>query len=169
MEGKEKFYVFLDIDGVLWDWQWRISQMKLGNVKNACSINIFNPESIQALNILMDYLGKDFNCELVLSSSWRRAFGFAIKNLYANGVHLPNNISRTSIDNPILNRGKRIKMYLQEKDDKDNFLILDDQKRDLKKFFSEDNIIKTNIYAQSLTLSQIQNWIAQRENTPEIG
>lgn len=168
MRGKENFYVFLDIDGVLWDWQWRISQMKLGNVKNAYSINIFNPESIEALNTLMDYLDKNYNCELVLSSSWRRAFGFAIKNLNANGVHLPDSVSRTSIDNLTLNRGKRIEMYLKGKDEKGNFLILDDQKRDFKKYFTEGSIIRTNIYTQSLTMAQIQNWIAQRENTPEI-
>lgn len=30
---KEYFYIFLDIDGVLWDWPQRIDDIKNGKVK----------------------------------------------------------------------------------------------------------------------------------------
>lgn len=164
MEKRENFYLFLDIDGVLWDWQWRLSQLKNGNFKNACSINNYNPESVQALNTLMDYLNRDYNCELVISSSRRRAMRATIDNLKNNSVHLPHHISRTSINNSTLNRKERILEYLQNKKDNKNFLIIDNRKISFPQDSSPKYLIQTNIYDHSLTLATIQNWIDKQEN-----
>lgn len=164
MGNKENFYVFLDIDGVLWDWPWRLEQIKAGNFNHGCAINSFNPLSVQALNTLMHFLSNYYDCELVISSSWRRAMNFTIKNLKKNNVNMPQKIARTSTTNSPIGRGERISSYLQGNRNKDNFIILDDQERDFDKFFSPEKIIKTNIYSKSLRLSHIEQWINENKN-----
>ena len=57
MKNKENFYIFLDIDGVLWDWNWRKNEFKNGNSKQMLA-NKFNPESIAAINFLREIRDK---------------------------------------------------------------------------------------------------------------
>ena len=49
---RENFYIFLDIDGVMYDWDY----MKKNNIHNFGVVNTFSPESVEALNYLMEKL-----------------------------------------------------------------------------------------------------------------
>ena len=71
IRGRENFYLFLDVDGVLWDWKWRIEMIKEGKIKKGGLITNFNPKSVHALNTLIEYLNENYNCKIVISSTWR--------------------------------------------------------------------------------------------------
>ena len=81
----ENFYIFLDIDGVLYDWVFVKQQIAMKKQKKGGIIKTFNPESISALNMLIFELEKKYNVNLVISSTWRHDLGYAINVLYANG------------------------------------------------------------------------------------
>lgn len=170
MENRKNFYIFLDIDGVLWDWNWRLEQIKQGNIKKSISISNFNQESIKALNLLISNISKKHNCILVISSTWRTFMDQTKQVLIKNGVALPKTITRTQL--PIsTNRGIEISNYLQGKKDNKNFVILDDEPKDIRKIFPENKIIKTNIKNKSLKISQVENWLntnIELENLQEL-
>ena len=48
--------------------------------------------------------------------------------------------------------------YLQSKEEKQNFVVIDD-KRHLPKYFKDKNSIKTNIVDGALTMSSILNYL----------
>lgn len=161
--GKEYFYLFLDIDGVLWDWKWRMGEIKSGNIKKSQAITQFNPQSIEALNTLIEYIDKDFICNLVISSSWRTFFEETKQILSKNGVKFPALVSKTPIIPKPHCRGKEILKYLVNKNDSQNVLIIDDETKDIEPYFSDHNIIKTDIYSESLRQHHATKWINQRE------
>ena len=163
-KDKEKFYLFLDIDGVLWDWPWRLSEIKRGNIKDGSLITHFHPESVSALNSLIAYINKQYDCNLVISSSWRRLFSTTISTLNKNKVALPTSVDSTPFAHFPHKRGKEIQTYLKGKENNSNFLIIDDKHHDFDKFFSPESIIKTSIYDESLRHHHVQNWIHSRES-----
>ena len=63
----EKFYIFLDIDGVLYDWVFIKNEINQGRIKMGGLIRHFNPQSIYALNYLIDGLNKLYDVNLVIS------------------------------------------------------------------------------------------------------
>ncbi|MBE5738231.1 MAG: hypothetical protein E7354_00645 [Clostridiales bacterium] len=161
---KEDFYLFLDIDGVMWDWPWRIEEIKHGRIKKGGSIRHFNPESVEALNALMAYLNEDYNCNLVISSTWRRFMDLTLTTLDNNNVVLPQNVERTPFSKNPKQRGREILSYLTDMPSSDNILIIDDGMHDFAEHFSPSQIIKTNIYGESLRHHHINNWIKLREH-----
>ncbi len=160
---KENFYLFLDIDGVLWDWEWRVGEIKSGKIKRGKFVTEFNPESVDALNKIISHIQKDFDCNLVISSSWRTFFEETKQVLNKNGVILPKNISKTPIIPRPNSRGEEILNYLKQKPDAPNVLIIDDEIKNISKHFPISNIIKTNIYHESLRAHHATKWINQRE------
>ncbi len=166
--NRDNFYLFLDFDGVLWDWKWRINEIKHGRIKKGSMVNEFNPESIEALNFLLDYIGKSYECNLVISSSWRTLFQHAKKTLIKNGVTLPQSIDRTPTSKKNNNRGEEILEYLKDKRNSHNVLIIDDDIDDIKNKFSTRQIIKTSIYDGALNMKQITNWINEKEHELNI-
>lgn len=172
MENRKNFYIFLDIDGVLWDWDWRLEQIKQGNIKKSISISNFNQESIKALNLLISNISKRHNCVLVISSTWRTFMDWTKQVLIKNGVLLPQTIDRTEL--PIsTNRGVEIANYLHNKKGNKNFVILDDESKNIRKIFPENKIIKTNIKNKSLEIAQVENWLKNNfefanEQEPEL-
>ncbi len=161
---KENFYLFLDIDGVLWDWKWRLSEIKQGRIRKGSFITEFNPESIDALNNLINYINGDYDCNLVISSSWRNFMTKTLSTLKKNKLILPKIVDRTELSIRNNYRGEEIINYLQDKDDNDNYVIIDDDMHDFKKFFNPSRIIKTNIYDESLRHHHILDYIKSREN-----
>lgn len=161
--GKEYFYLFLDIDGVLWDWKWRMNEIKNGNVKKSQAIAQFNPKSVEALNEIIEYIDKDFICNLVISSSWRTFFEETKQILDKNGVKLPAIVSKTPVIPMPHSRGKEILKYLNNKLDSQNILIIDDETKDIEPYFFKHNIIKTDIYNESLRAHHATKWINERE------
>ena len=53
LEFENSIVIFLDIDGVLWDWAFVKEQIACGKQKMGGSIKNFNPQSICALNYLI--------------------------------------------------------------------------------------------------------------------
>ena len=49
----KNFYIFLDIDGVMYDWDWIIAETNAGRMKKGEFNKKFKPESINALNFLI--------------------------------------------------------------------------------------------------------------------
>lgn len=153
----KQFYIFLDIDGVLWDWQWRIKQIKNGKILRGTNITQFNPESVYALNTLISELNKTYACSLVVSSTWRTFMDITKQTLIKNNVKLPKEVLRTNV--PISqNRGVEILNFLNAHQT-DNYIIIDDETKDIEKYFPQEKIIKTNIKNKSLRLSQVKKML----------
>ena len=82
----KSFYIFLDIDGVLYDWDFIINEVESGRMQRGCFIKTFKPESMYALNYLIQELSKNFDVKLVISSTWRSNLPFTIDTLKNNGL-----------------------------------------------------------------------------------
>ncbi len=164
-KSKENFYLFLDIDGVMWDWPWRIEEIKNGRIRKGAAITEFNPLSVDALNQLIAHLSTEYDCNLVISSTWRACMKQTISTLKKNGVDLPDIIDRTPMSKVSKQRGKEIERYLSDKPHSDNLLIIDDEISDIIKHFSPEQIIKTNMFDESLREHHIKSWI--KKHSPE--
>lgn len=146
---KEKlFYIFLDIDGVLNNESYFDECYNRHKVKGIMSMNCFpfDPKCLNNLMKLNQELQKqNYNVKIVLSSTWRlNIVDTEIVNsrLAEYGMRIfANTISLNSG-----NRGLEIKNFLEnEKYVKaDNFLILDDEVKDITEQFEEIHIIHTN-------------------------
>ena len=156
---KENYYLFLDIDGVMWDWPWRLGEIKSGRIRKGSAITEFNPESVDALNHLISHISTDYNCNLVISSTWRNFMKATISTLKKNQVALPDAIDRTPLSKASKQRGKEIETYLVDKPDSQNVLIIDDETSDIIKHFSPEQIIKTNIFEESLRDHHVSEWL----------
>lgn len=153
---KENFYIFLDIDGVLYDWDY----MKKNNIRNFGTISTFSPESVDALNYLMEKLNTCYNTELVISSTWRRDMLKTVKTLKDNGVTMNlRKVFATPNFNESKTRGEEILSYLSKRPDNQNYVIIDDETCDIEPHFNKDRIIKTNIFSGGLNKEMVENFI----------
>ena len=84
---------------------------------------------------------------------------FTIKTLKSNGLKYNKNIEATPIWDPS-KRGEQILDYLKDKNNY-NFVIIDDESFDFKKYFSNDLIIKTEMYHSALSLNQVENFLSK--------
>ena len=152
----KNYYIFLDIDGVLWDWSYikQTTKQKQNKI-----IQDFNPKSIDALNYLIKNLQKQkYNVTLVISSTWRNNIHFTIKTLYENGLDFNGlNVDITNPDKNDIHRGKLIKEYLQDKSNYD-YIVIDDEMFDYKEENLTSHLIKTNIYNNSLNKEHIEKY-----------
>ena len=145
---KKKFYVFLDIDGVLYDWNYIKS---LGPEHWGGVIVDFDPKSIEALNYLIAQLKKEYDVELVISSTWRSNMERTMQILINHGLKTEDLfISRTRNSTNPRYRGREIMDYLENKRDKENYVIIDDETFDFKEYFHDTRIIKTDIFISGL-------------------
>lgn len=150
--------MFLDFDGVLNDLATIEKITSLGGFfVKFFDKNTFNKHSIQALNYIMCTFECNYDCELVLSTSWRRNFHKAINILYGNGFQFRGNIHRTQMS-LFRSRDKEINEFLQAHDCKDNYLIIDDLKC-IPKNFPEGKYIHTNLKDSCLNMSQVIDFI----------
>ena len=167
----KKFFIFLDIDGVMYDWDYIKAEVDGGNL-NARGLKQFKPESIEALNLLMDTMRETHKVQLVISSTWRDN---AIIPLYQNGAHLKGAIHSTPVLGDPAHRGLEIISYLDKlnlKDDDYELLIIDDESFDFKTYFTDDQIIKTEMFHGALSVDMIKNYLNKKgylkeEKTPE--
>lgn len=166
MENKEKFYIFMDIDGVLWDWSWRLKAIKDGEILNKLQIEQFNPESVKALNYLLFNLEKKYDCCLVVSSSWRGNMEKTIDVLMKNKVNLTGKTLATPIFSNPKNRGGEIFSVVKKNNIK-NFVIIDDETFNFNEKFEQKNIIKTNLSHGSLKMDDVSTWLKQQSNKTE--
>ena len=99
MDKRKNFYIFLDIDGVLWDWDWRLGAIDKGKIKRISYIADLNPKSIEALNFLIEKLNENFNAKLVISSTWRSNLEETREILQNNGLKYDDELYATNISN----------------------------------------------------------------------
>ena len=158
----KSFYIFLDIDGVLYDWDFIINEVESGRMQRGCFIKTFKPESMYALNYLIQELSKNFDVKLVISSTWRCNLPFTIDTLKNNGLVYNKTIEATPISDPA-KRGEQIITYLNNKKNYD-FVIIDDEYFDFKKHFDSNKIIKTEMFHSALTISQVKTFLTKYQS-----
>ena len=160
---KKNYYIFLDIDGVLYDYKFLIPEMENGNIKKGGLIKNFNPKSIYALNFLIKYLEKKYNVNLVITSAWRYNLNLLKEVLLNNGLIFNKEILKIETTEENF-RSKEIQLFIKKNKIKNNFVIIDDETQELEGCFNKKNIIKTNIFDDSLNLKHIKNYILQNNN-----
>lgn len=164
---KERFYVFLDIDGVLWDWK---------NVKNLFNRAIkpmgalpdatFNPESMQALNHLLNKLSDHYEPFLVITSKWRTELNETVNALYYNDLIFSGAIDSTSLLKG-MPRGIEIQQYLLNHDNSKNYVVIDDSNTTgIPYFLDLDKFIKTSMF-HALDKQQIDSYLNTLKPTEE--
>lgn len=161
----KNFYIFLDVDGVLFDYAW----IKKNN-KNINTMQKFKKESIDALNYLIQSLEKKYNIDLVIISAWR-VYKFELLNnmLNKSGLKYNNDIHKTKDSNRPFIRGKEIKDYLKRKKNANNYVIIDDENFDYDKYFDKNRIIKPNIIDNALNMKMVQKFLDYiNDNTNEL-
>lgn len=157
---KENFYIFLDIEGVLYDWQFIRKNKKC----KEDIIKTFNPESVKALNKLILNLEKYFNVNLVISSTWRRNMLETEKVLKQNKVYTECFIDRIGSNHMSCYRGKEIQDYLKYKNETKNFVIIDDEWFDYVQVFGMEKVIKTHLIHGSLNMAQVNKFLQTFDN-----
>ena len=155
----KKFFIFLDIDGVMYDWDYIIAEVDSGRMKKGEFIRSFKPESVESLNLLIEELEKYYNVRLIISSTWRANLSFTIETLKNNGLKYNKEIERTPIYDPA-KRGEQILDYLADKKDFD-FVIIDDEMFDFKKFFKKENIIKCEMFHSALSIKMVEDFLTK--------
>ena len=153
---KEKFYIFLDIDGVMFDWDYIIKNNIRGGI-----IRSFNPESVRALNTLMEELKSVYRPELVISSTWRCNMPEVFKVFRENGVNMSRDvrISNTTMEGDPRYRGRQILEYMGGTTENKNFVIIDDESFDYAEHFDSSHIIKTDIFHNSLNTDMVSEYL----------
>lgn len=142
------FYIFLDIDGVLNNMNYWKECFSRHKVKGIMSMNCFpfDPKCLNNLMKLNQELEKqNYNVKIVLSSTWRLSnldIGIVNSRLAEYGMR----IFATTISLSSRNRGLEIKDFLEDEQygKADNFLILDDEVKDIAEQFEEIHIIHTD-------------------------
>lgn len=152
----KKFYLFLDIDGVLWDWPYLKKEIDEGRIKRGGIIEDLKPESINALNYLIDKLSSCYDVKLVISSSWRYNMERTLKILKNAGLKYDKTVDRTAIN--FERRGLQIKQYLKNKTNYD-FVIIDDEMHDFEDVFKKENIIKTDVIDGALSIDIVNKFL----------
>lgn len=164
---KKHFYIFLDIDGVLWDYKWLKQEIENGKIKKGGLIQSFNSESVNALNYLFKKLSNKYEIYLVISSTYRKDMN-KLKSLFKD---YKLNISTIQNICPLpslnLTREEEILNFVVKNKAK-NYLIIDDETNNLKNLFSQKNIIKTNIYNSSLNMDMVKNALKNIERNENI-
>lgn len=152
---KENYYVFLDIDGTMWDIKYVLYSLYFGSYSYLRQPNI---ESIDALNLLVHELSKVYNVQLIISSVLRKFFKRDIRIMKEFGLEYYKDIEITPIN--YLTKSSAIKEYLLNKANSTNYLIIDDSPFvTLNKKYP--NIIKTNIINKSLSVKNVKSFLSK--------
>lgn len=159
----KNFYIFLDIDGVMYDWDFIIAEVKAGRMVKGALIDRFKPESIKALNFLIKELEAVFDVKLVISSTWRSNLPYTIQVLKDNGLIYNKEIGMTPIYNPA-KRGEQILDYLSDKNNYE-FVIIDDEMFDFDKFFKKNKIIKCEMFHSALSMKMVNNFLIRLDES----
>ena len=157
----KRFFIFLDIDGVMYDWDYIVKEVDSGKTELR-DLKHYKPESVQALNYLMEELRKDHRVKLVISSTMRRQLADITRILYNNGVKLKGAVDATLVSNHQEFRALEIISYLETRtfDNEDyGLVVIDDEYFDFKKYFTQDQIIKTEMFHSALSMDMVKNFL----------
>lgn len=154
----QNFYVFLDFDGVMWDFKQIKNNGTKSLIKTVIKSNA-STECLQALQYLIENLKKDYNPIIVISSERRRNL------LKLNINHAFGNIDCEFDKTDIIKFKSRrflIEKYLKEKNETENFVIIDDFISSLK-YFGNDKIIKTSMFKGGLSVEKVDKFLNMKE------
>ena len=101
---REQYFIFLDIDGTLIDQEY--GQLSCGPYFSFGENLTLNPESIEALNILINSLEQKYDTRLVITSGRRENLHACVRNLYDNGLKYDRPITCTPFEDG--RRGQKI-------------------------------------------------------------
>lgn len=150
-----KFYVFLDFDGVMWDF----GELKKDGVKSLINSLIgfkSSKQCLNALNSLIKALKKKYIPIVVISSERRRNFEKIKNNLINDGI-IDCDFDTTELV-MFKSRGKIIEEYLKSKGETENFVIVDDFVGSFKQF-DKNKIIKTSLIKGGLSLDKVNKFL----------
>lgn len=141
------FYIFLDIDGVLNNEEYWYECYERHKIKGIMSMDCFpfDPKCLNNLMILNQELNKrGFEVKIILSSTWRlgrESTAIVNSRLAEYGMRIASKTRNLNGD-----RGQEIKEFLNDKEHSkaSNFLIIDDETRDIARGFEDKHIINTN-------------------------
>lgn len=126
------FVLFVDIDGVLVDWETIASDdYKIAH-------DLFKVECVDALNMF----AKIPDCKIVVSSAWRIGRRVSdLQNLFLqNGVVIPV-IDKTTSGKLDADRGHEIKWWIRDNKYTGEFLVIDDEVTDIINHVPRNNIL----------------------------
>ena len=175
MDNKRKFYIFLDIDGVLWDWNYlKKVEAEANTIVRADSV--LNPKSVQALNMLIGHLEQGFDTRLVVSSSWRNVKAKRENNymLYDYGLKYSKPIEHTILRDEMkkpYNRGEEIQDYLDKHNissEHGDYVIIDDEMDHLKPYQHAGKVIETSM-SKSLNRDHIARFLQENPELLDLG
>lgn len=179
---KEKFYVFLDIDGTLWDYSFLRKTNSL--------IYKLNPDSVDAINRLIKKIDEKFDCELVITSQRRKDWDECKNFLLSSGLKYDKELKRIKV-NDKKPRGIKIAEYMENdlkgrefvnhknfnpivatiktrviaKKMSQNFVVIDDNMNPLIGLIPYKNIVKTDINYESFNMAMANRIINQFVNS----
>lgn len=146
------FYVFLDIDGVMNDYEyWNKCKARHGNGSVMSYQNYpFNPNSLNNLMLLnKELLHKQYAMRIILSSTWREdkiSKAIVESRLAEYGMmifDITPGLERLPLDKLNSHRSFEIKKWLETHQNPQNYLVLDDDS-DIINNFEQKHYINTN-------------------------
>lgn len=175
---KENYYVFLDIDGTLWDAKFAYGIY--GDIFNYISYPTLKKDSINAVNLLLRSLEEKFNTKLVITSRKREYMSECIDYLQKNGLKYDKPIFCLPFGETY--RGARIVGYMQEQNNKpehlsrpqnlfskllnafiikgsQNYVVLEDDFKLIKSSIPSRRLIFSNHQRKSITTKQVENYL----------
>lgn len=156
---KPEFYLFLDIDGVLWDIKSKPANLTLiaGILYNHhLHKHILKEDSVRAYNRLINTLEKDHHTNLIITSSWRMTRYQLIYLFHFEGLQLPDTIYVAKQKFP-LDRVSVVRGYLDRLVKDSPYLIIDD--RPSVKRAYPDVTIKTSIFSHALSSRDVDDYL----------
>lgn len=182
---KQKYYVFLDIDGTLWDASTNFNYYgpNFGHIDFPKLSN----RSIKAVNILLSSLENKFDSKLVITSERRNELKTCIDYLKHYGlkydkpifaIPYPTKIKRgkdivdymkSNGDGPIEypNKNLFLKMLHSFKNnDYKNYVVLEDMKKLISGYIPKERLIFSNHNKRSVTIKQVEKYL--KDNNIEM-
>ena len=144
MNNKNNFYIFLDFDGVF-NYFDLIKKTKKRNLHVEKALYIC-PKTISVFNrILSELRNNNFNPKIVIHSDRRfQDMDELLEQFKKFGIDYEDKYDRTGF----IDKGERrvfdILKFISKNNIVDNFIIIDDNVRDIKKYFPEDKILETS-------------------------
>ena len=176
--NKQPYYIFLDIDGTLWDAKFATS------IHGYCYYNQTHPklkqDSINALNVLLSSIENNFDSKLVITSRRRKNLQDCLNYLTENGLVYDKPIYATKVGNS--SRGEKIVDYMVSEgmtpftfptlsnivqkmlfnfknNDFKNYVVLEDEKNLIKNQIPPARTIMANHDSRSLTTKQVVSYL----------
>lgn len=180
-QTKQPYYVFMDIDGTLWDMEH--ATRVHGPFVPEIQIPRLKPESVAAINVMLENLEEKFDTKLVITSGHRSDMAYCVRHLKLNGLKWDKPILCTpftpgkrgeKIVNFMMDEGQtrftyptignlfeRILYTKRNNQDFKNYVVIDDNKKAISKHIPPERRIVTNKRDGALTFDQVINYLCK--------